>query len=603
MAYRLSVALLPAALVLTLLRVGDAPAAPFKVMPLGNSITECHDKPGVQPASYRCRLWHMVDSAGYALDFVGSRWGVMDEYTPWPQPSSQTAATCPDAGFDQDHEGHVAWRADELLRGSTNTTYGYPDSLARWVDAAAPDIVLVHIGTNDCWHSQSPSGTADDIREIIDTLQAGNPHVIIILGQILPMADGDKNACVDDLNALLPSVAAEKTTALSSIIVVDHNSGFDINSDSDDGVHPNESGEWKMAAVWYDALVPILSIPVADAGADQSVSRDDDVTLDGNASFDPNGDALRYRWRQVEGLRVTLSDSTVAHPSFSTSAIQNPDSLVFELAVSDSFTTTRDTVAVIVTGRQPAVRVLSPLDSASMICSQPTTLSANAHDSDGTIVRVAFYSGDALIGEATARGDSVWDMAWSSVPCGEHILTARATDDDGYRDTSDAVLLYAGNPPELTPLADTSVAEGDSLSLAINASDADSDPVALAMMASLPGATFLDHGDGTGSFGWRPEYEHAGQYTVRFTASDSLFADTITVTITVPDVNRPPAIACTTAVTIDEAEVLAIAVTGADPDGDSLSLSCDNPPTGAVFTDSGGGRGALDWIPDYNQAG
>ena len=48
--------------------------------------------------------------------------------------------------------------------------------------------------------------------------------------------------------------------------------------------------------------------PTADAGPDQNVEEETTVTLDGSNSFDPDDGIESYRWKQVAGPSVTLSD-------------------------------------------------------------------------------------------------------------------------------------------------------------------------------------------------------------------------------------------------------------------------------------------------------
>lgn len=80
--------------------------------------------------------------------------------------------------------------------------------------------------------------------------------------------------------------------------------------------------------------------PTADAGADQSVSAGTAVTLDGANSYDPDpGDSITYRWRQLGGSEVTLSDQASVQPTFSAPDLlvtDDPLALVFELVVTDS---------------------------------------------------------------------------------------------------------------------------------------------------------------------------------------------------------------------------------------------------------------------------
>src|SRR5688572_12997561 len=50
--------------------------------------------------------------------------------------------------------------------------------------------------------------------------------------------------------------------------------------------------------------------PVASAGADQVVGAGASVTLDGSASRDPDGKAIRFSWKQTQGTSVSLSSTT-----------------------------------------------------------------------------------------------------------------------------------------------------------------------------------------------------------------------------------------------------------------------------------------------------
>ena len=55
--------------------------------------------------------------------------------------------------------------------------------------------------------------------------------------------------------------------------------------------------------------------PVADAGPDQNVDEETTVTLDGSNSFDPDDGIESYRWKQVAGPSVTLSNPQAAKPN------------------------------------------------------------------------------------------------------------------------------------------------------------------------------------------------------------------------------------------------------------------------------------------------
>ncbi len=204
--------------------------AQTKIVPIGNSITQAdasHD-------SYRRSLWHLLQSGGHNVDFVGSL-------------SSNNGGPAPNPDFDLDHEGHWGQRADEILNGLPN-----------WLSGYTPDIALVHVGSNDVFQGQSVASTVDDIEGIIDALRddanGGNPNVVILLAKLIPAVSNNMSS----INAEIDGIASRKHTAQSPVVVVDQNTGFDPETDTYDDVHPNLGGEEKMANVWYNAVTPFL---------------------------------------------------------------------------------------------------------------------------------------------------------------------------------------------------------------------------------------------------------------------------------------------------------------------------------------------------------
>ena len=82
---------------------------------------------------------------------------------------------------------------------------------------------------------------------------------------------------------------------------------------------------------------PIVNLPpVADAGPDQRVRRGARVTLDGSNSSDTDDGIVSYRWRQISGRPVTLSDSAAEAPTFrAPSDGRSGKSFGFRLTVTD----------------------------------------------------------------------------------------------------------------------------------------------------------------------------------------------------------------------------------------------------------------------------
>jgi cyclophilin family peptidyl-prolyl cis-trans isomerase len=79
-----------------------------------------------------------------------------------------------------------------------------------------------------------------------------------------------------------------------------------------------------------------LGIPYAGAGTDFSVFGGAPATLDGSASSDSGGQSLAYRWTQIAGPAVALSDPASARPGFIAPAVRENTVLSFSLAVEDT---------------------------------------------------------------------------------------------------------------------------------------------------------------------------------------------------------------------------------------------------------------------------
>jgi lysophospholipase L1-like esterase len=206
--------------------------AATRIMPLGDSITSAF----APQQSYRYWLWNSLQNAGFNnVDFVGTQRGVV-------------GGSPANSNFDLDHEGHSGWRADELAAQAES-----------WARTARPDIVLVHAGTNDVRANQSAASTIRDLELIIDRLRAANPTVTILFAKIIPAQENISGAAA--LNDAIPTLVQQKNTSQSRVILIDQASGFDLARDTHDGLHPNESGEKKMAARFFNALQPILNQP------------------------------------------------------------------------------------------------------------------------------------------------------------------------------------------------------------------------------------------------------------------------------------------------------------------------------------------------------
>jgi parallel beta-helix repeat protein len=95
-------------------------------------------------------------------------------------------------------------------------------------------------------------------------------------------------------------------------------------------------------------IPPTNQPPIANAGSDQTVEVNTSVTLDGSASYDPDGDSLTFSWTQAAGpLFVALSNPTSMRPTFTPTV---PGSYTFRLVVNDGkVDSTPDYVTITIT--------------------------------------------------------------------------------------------------------------------------------------------------------------------------------------------------------------------------------------------------------------
>ncbi len=76
--------------------------------------------------------------------------------------------------------------------------------------------------------------------------------------------------------------------------------------------------------------------PVANAGINQTVMEQSQVTLNGANSSDSDGTLTRFLWIQTQGTSVDLSDASATSPTFNSPNISEDESLIFELTVTDN---------------------------------------------------------------------------------------------------------------------------------------------------------------------------------------------------------------------------------------------------------------------------
>lgn len=210
-----------------------------RVMPLGDSITRGQT---IAP-SYRQPLASLLDDAGCSYDLVGTERLIKNSAT------NQINAE-PTVVYDWDHEGHGGYTASQI-----------GNELDSFLLGNVPNVVMMHLGTNDLLQGVSNETSRTHLTAIIAGLRAANPDVTILLATIVPGTHEDLADAVAPYNTMVTEVAEAEDSDASPIILVDQNSGFDtsIHLLSSDGIHPTPEGDAQIASQWFDALAPFLS--------------------------------------------------------------------------------------------------------------------------------------------------------------------------------------------------------------------------------------------------------------------------------------------------------------------------------------------------------
>ncbi len=168
--------------------------------------------------------------------------------------------------------------------------------------------------------------------------------------------------------------------------------------------------------------------PVADAGPDSTAERGSTVTLDGTASFDPDGSIVAYQWRVIAGENVEISGDDSDQASLVMPNAGGP--LEVELTVTDDLGALgSDVVRILASGTPPSLDVTFPVaggDFEDRV--RETTVRGTAADPDGGAITAVEING--VLAEFEGP-DSPWWSARVPIAPGSGLLTVVATDEAG----------------------------------------------------------------------------------------------------------------------------------------------------------------------------
>ncbi|KAK4892040.1 hypothetical protein LTR27_009390 [Elasticomyces elasticus] len=218
----------------------------FTILPMGASIVyglESSDGNG-----FRLGLQDLLQANGTQTNMVGTQWS-----------------------------GDMSENHHEAYQGVTIDGYNNKSYHSGAYDMGA-NVVLVLIGTNDCWYISAKNDIYDDPRHgagIEAALRFGNllgsiktklPDALVLAAELPRNTNQWADRCIQGFNSQLPDFVRGAAQQGQHVKFVEMYDVVPADQIQEDGTHPTDHGYQLMAQQWYDA--------VANATQDLCVERD-----------------------------------------------------------------------------------------------------------------------------------------------------------------------------------------------------------------------------------------------------------------------------------------------------------------------------------------
>jgi lysophospholipase L1-like esterase len=282
--------------------VCEAQTPPVRIMPLGDSITMGFSNDSLVQGGYRNRLYDILTTAGYNVDFVGTQTDSNNSSLP-----------------DYNHQGMGGYRIDQIDSG-----------LSGWLRVIEdPDVLLLMIGTNDFWQNFNISTVQTRLTKLITDIATIRPFAKIIVSNLPLRTDSATlEALQSSFNAAIPGIVSNQVALGRQVSFLDIHSAMLRSDLSSDGVHPSLAGYTKIADVWSSAVTRVIT-PMGTTNPPQIARTEPSVDLQhvtvtfskpladaaaNPANFSLNGGLAIYQavLDPVSKRSITLTTSTQA---------------------------------------------------------------------------------------------------------------------------------------------------------------------------------------------------------------------------------------------------------------------------------------------------
>jgi PGF-pre-PGF domain-containing protein len=312
-----------------------------------------------------------------------------------------------------------------------------------------------------------------------------------------------------------------------------------------------------------------------------TVSAAENITLDLNVSAtDLDGDLLHYTHNATFGIMD--NDTFIWRPDYNASGEYD---VMFTVSDGDMDDDTVVTINVSNTNRAP---VFTPASDDVTDEGDFFTLELIASDPDDDNLT---FTKNVSYGNISGNVFS-WTPDYDDK--GFHYIQFGVTDGNDW--DYDTVMIAVGETnlkPELVFIENQEVNESETLSLTLNSTSPDGDPVEYFIHEGQPSGSEINAT--TGVFTWTPAYDKSGEYTVTFGVTDGVYDDLQAITIEVNNVNRAPYFGTMPDYNINENVELSITLNATDLDSEDVdSLMFQSNVSFGSINDN-----VFTWTPSY----
>ncbi|KAI0525638.1 SGNH hydrolase-type esterase domain-containing protein [Xylaria bambusicola] len=199
----------------------------LRLMCIGASITRGEGSRGGR--GYRKQIRDALTSSGKTVNYVG-----FNRFGDWE---------------DNDVEGYGAYRIRTITKNARQS-----------VPALRPNLILVQVGTSDCFQEDDTENIGSRMRILADAMIDADPEATVILSTLVTTPDPDYEPCILSANTQIRQVADDmirenKTVALAEMHydqgLPDRPKPEDIGPDR---IHPTDEGYSMMGDIFLEKI-------------------------------------------------------------------------------------------------------------------------------------------------------------------------------------------------------------------------------------------------------------------------------------------------------------------------------------------------------------